>query len=42
MIRIDTNELNKFAVEITKLDDKIKDNVQKVLNITGFKIEAQA
>ena len=42
MIRIDTNELNKFAVEITKLDDKTKDNVQKVLNNTGFKIEAQA
>ena len=42
MIRIDTNELDKFAVEITKLDDKIKDNVQKVLNNTGFKIEAQA
>ena len=42
MIRIDTNELNKFAVEITKLDDKTKDNVQKVLNNTGFKIEAKA
>ena len=42
MIRIDTNELDKFAVEITKLDDKTKDNVQKVLNNTGFKIEAQA
>jgi hypothetical protein len=42
MIRIDTNELNKFAVEITKLDDKTKDNVQKVLNNTGFNIEAQA
>ena len=42
MIRIDTNELNKFAVEITKLDDKTKENVQKVLNNTGFKIEAQA
>ena len=41
MIRIDTNELDKFAVEITKLDDKTKDNVQKVLNNTGFKIEAQ-
>ena len=42
MIRIDTNELNKFAVEITKLDDKTKDNVQKVLNNTGFKIETKA
>ena len=42
MIRIDTNELDKFAVEITKLDDKTKDNVQKVLNNTGFKIEAKA
>ena len=42
MIRIDTNELDKFAVEITKLDDKTKDNVQKVLNNTGFNIEAQA
>ena len=42
MIRIDTNELDKFAVEITRLDDKTKDNVQKVLNNTGFKIEAKA
>ena len=42
MIRIDPNELDKFAVEITKLDDKTKDNVQKVLNNTGFNIEAQA
>ena len=42
MIRIDTNELDKFAVEITKLDDKTKDNVQKVLNNTGFKIETKA
>ncbi|MBP3931720.1 MAG: HK97 gp10 family phage protein, partial [Peptostreptococcaceae bacterium] len=42
MIRIDTSELDYFAVEITKLDDKTKDNVQKVLNNTGFKIEAKA
>ena len=42
MIRIDASELDKFAVEITKLDDKTKDNVQKVLNNTGFKIEAKA
>ena len=42
MIRIDTSELDHFAVEITKLDDKTKDNVQKVLNNTGFKIEAKA
>ena len=42
MIRIDTNELNKFAVEITKLDDKTKDNVQKVLVNSGFNIERNA
>ena len=42
MIRIDTSELDHFAVEITKLDDKTKDNVQKTLNNTGFKIEAKA
>ena len=42
MIRIDTSELDKFAVEITKLDGKTEDNVQKVLNNTGFKIEAKA
>ena len=42
MIRIDTSELDKFAVEITNLNDKTKDNVQKVLNNTGFKIEAKA
>ena len=42
MIRIDTSELDHFAVEIAKLDDKTKDNVQKTLNNTGFKIEAKA
>jgi HK97 gp10 family phage protein len=42
MIRIDTSELDHFAVEISSLSDKTKDNVQKVLNNTGFNIEAQA
>ena len=42
MIKIDTSELDKFVVEITNLNDKTKDNVQKVLNNTGFKIETKA
>ena len=42
MIRIDTSELDHFAVEITKLDDKTKDNVQKVLVNSGFSIERNA
>ena len=42
MIRIDTNELDKFAVEITKLDDKTEGNVQKVLVNSGFNIERNA
>lgn len=42
MIKIDTSELDKFAIEITNLNDKTKDNVQKTLNNTGFKIEAKA
>ena len=42
MIKIDTSELDKFAIEITNLNDKTKDNVQKVLNNTGFKIETKA
>jgi len=42
MIKIDTSELDQFTVEISNLSDKTKDNVQKVLNNTGFDIEAQA
>ena len=42
MIRIDTSELDRFSVDVGKLSDKTKGNVQKVLNNTGFKIETKA
>jgi HK97 gp10 family phage protein len=42
MIRIDTSELDRFSVDVGKLSDKTKVNVQKVLNNTGFKIETKA
>ena len=42
MIRIDTSELDHFAVEITKLDDKTEENVKKVLKNSAFNIEANA
>ena len=32
MIRIDTSELDRFSVDVGKLSDKTKGNVQKVLN----------
>jgi HK97 gp10 family phage protein len=42
MIRIDTNELDKFAVEVSKLSDKTEENVKKVLKNSAFNIEANA
>ena len=42
MIRIDTSELDRFSVDVGKLSDKTKGNVQIVLNNTGFKIETKA
>lgn len=42
MIRIDTSEFDRFSVDVGKLSDKTKGNVQKVLNNTGFKIETKA
>ena len=42
MIRIDTNELDKFAVEVLKLSDKTEENVKKVLKNSAFNIEANA
>ena len=42
MIRIDTNEIDKFAVELIKLSEESKGNVQKVIKKSAFNIEAKA
>ena len=42
MIKIDTNEINKFAVELTELSEKSRDNVQKAVKKSAFNIESQA
>ena len=42
MIKIDTNEIDKFAVELIELSEKSKDNVQKAIKKSAFNIESQA
>ena len=42
MIKIDTNEIDKFAVELIKLSEESKGNVQKVIKKSAFNIEAKA
>ena len=42
MIKIDTNEIDKFAVELTELSEKSRDNVQKAIKKSAFNIESQA
>ena len=42
MIRIDTNEIDKFAVELIELSEKSRDNVQKAIKKSAFNIESQA
>ena len=42
MIKIEVNDLNKFAVEVSKLSDKTEENVKKVLKNSAFNIEANA
>ena len=42
MIKINTNEIDKFAVEITELSEKSRDNIQKAVKKSAFNIESQA
>ena len=42
MIKIDTNEIDKFAVELVELSEKSRDNVQKAIKKSAFNIESQA
>ena len=42
MIRIETNEIDKFVLELGQMSDEVREDVQKVLKNTGLKIEANA
>ena len=42
MIKIDTNEIDKFAVELIKLSEESRGNVQKAVKKSAFNIEAKA
>ena len=42
MIKIDTNEIDKFVVDLGQMSDEVREDVQKVLKNTGLKIEANA
>ena len=42
MIKINTNEIDKFAVELAELSEKSRDNVQKAIKKSAFNIESQA
>ena len=42
MIKINTSEIDKFAVELVELSEKNRDNVQKAVKKSAFNIESQA
>ena len=42
MIKINTDEIDKFAVELIELSEKSRDNVQKAVKKSAFNIESQA
>ena len=42
MIKINTNEIDKFAVELVELSEKSRDNAQKAIKKSAFNIESQA
>ena len=42
MIKINTNEIDKFAVELIELSEKSRDNIQKAVKKSAFSIEAKA
>ena len=42
MIKINTDEIDKFAVELIELSEKSRDNVLKAIKKSAFNIEANA
>ena len=42
MIKINVDEIDKFAVELTELSEKSRGNVQKAVKKSAFNIEAKA
>ena len=42
MIKINADEIDRFAVELIKLSEESKDNVQKAVKKSAFNIESQA
>ena len=42
MIKINVDEIDRFAVELTELSEKNRDNVQKAIKKSAFNIEAKA
>ena len=42
MIKINTDEIDEFAVELIELSEKSRDNVQKAIKKSAFNIEAKA
>ena len=42
MIKINTNEIDKFAVELIELSEESRGNVQKAVKKSAFNIEAKA
>ena len=42
MIKININEIDKFAVDLIELSEKSRDNVQKAVKKSAFNIEAKA
>ena len=42
MIKINTDELNKFSVEVTRLSDEVERDVKKVVKNSAFNIERNA
>ena len=42
MIKINTDEIDRFAVELIKLSEESKGNVQKAIKKSAFNIESQA
>ena len=42
MIKINTDEIDRFAVELIELSEKSRDNVQKAVKKSAFNIESNA
>ena len=42
MIKINTDELNKFSVEVVKLSDEVEKDVKKVVKNSAFNIQKNA